>query len=458
MSLRPGRPDVRDTLRLALPIAAVQVGVMLMGVVDTAMVGRVSAADLGAVALGNVYFFATTSFGMGVLMALDPVISQALGAGDPRGVRLGLHRGGILALGLTLVASLLMLPAGPVLEWAGQPGDVVPIAARYVRATLPGVLPFFLFLVLRQTLQAMGRLRPILIAILLANGLNAFLNWVLIFGRGGLPQLGAVGSGWASSISRWAMAILLLAAAWPVLRPVLLPVPRGVLAWRPLARMLSLGVPIGFQVLAEFGAFGVAGILMGWIGTVPMAAHQIALNLASLTFMVPLGISQATSVLVGRRIGAGDPDGARRSAGAGLLAGVGFMTGCALAFLLVPGWFAALYSRDAEVLFLAGLLIPIAGIFQVADGIQVVSSGILRGVGDTRIPAFLNLLGFWGIGMPVALLLAFRTPLGPRGLWWGLALGLGSVAILLLLRVRRRMARDLERIRVDEERGGGVHG
>lgn len=448
-ALVPSRRDVGSVLALALPVAGVQVGMMLMGVVDTVMVGRVSAEDLAGVALGNVYFFAVTCFGMGVLMGLDPVISQALGAGDSGAVGRGVQRGLVLSVALTLLASVLTLPAQPLFQAARQPEDVIPLAAGYALACVPGILPYFAFMVLRQTLQAMGRMRPIIVTIIVANLANVFFNWVLVFGNLGFPALGAVGSGWASSASRWLMGVVLLGAGWPLLRTYLRPLRRESLAPLPLARMVGLGAPIGVQVLLEFGAFGAAGLLMGLMGAVAVAAHQIALNLASLTFMVPLGVAQATAVLVGRAVGRGDPGEARRMAGGGILMGAGFMATTALAFLLFPGFWGRLYTPDLEVVALVTTLLPIAGLFQVMDGLQVVSSGSLRGVGDTRVPMILNLVGFWILGMPVAGVLAFRAGLGPAGLWWGLAAGLGAVALLLLLRVRARFGRDLVRVVVE---------
>jgi MATE family multidrug resistance protein len=403
------------------------------------------------VALGNLYFFGVVVFGMGVLFALDPVISQAVGAGDRPAVSRGLQRGGILALGLTVLAVLLLLPARPVFQLLGQPVDVVPVAAGYALVSIPGVLPFYLFHVLRQTLQAMGRVAPLLVVVLLANVANIFFNWVLIFGNLGFPALGAVGSGWATSLSRWCMLLLLLAVAWPLLGEHLRPLRREALAAGPLRRFVRLGAPIGGQQALEFGVFGAAGVLMGLMGTVPMASHQVALNLASLTFMVPLGVAQAGSVLVGQAVGRGDAGGARRAAGGALLLGVGFMCLTAVLFLAAPGPLARAYSADPEVVALASALIPIAGVFQVFDGTQVVALGALRGVADTRFPMVLNLVGFWGVGLPVSAALGLRTALGPRGVWIGLALGIALVSVLLLARVGIRFGRDLRRVVLDDD-------
>jgi MATE family multidrug resistance protein len=423
---------------------------MTMGVADTIMVGHFSGRDLAAVALGHLYFFTVVVFPMGILLSLDPVVSQAVGAGDRNAIRRALQRGALLALALSVPGVLALLPGSAFLSLLRQPTEVVPVAAGYARASMAGVFPFLAFIVLRQTLQAMGKVGPIVVTILLANLANLFFNWVLIYGNLGFPSLGAVGSGWASSISRWLMLGGLLLLSWPLLGEYLREVAPQVLAVGPLLRMIRLGAPIGIQFSLEFGAFGTIGILMGWLGTVPMASHQVAMNLASLTFMVPLGISQASAVLVGRGVGREDPVGARRAAGAGLLLGVSFMTVTALLFFFLPGLFAGFYSTEADVVALAVLLIPLAGIFQVFDGLQVVASGVLRGVGDTRSPMVVNLLGFWCLGMPVSYWLGLRTDAGPVGLWWGLVVGLGSVAVFLLLLVRVRMGADLRRIVIDE--------
>ena len=442
----PSRDHITSLLRLALPVATVQVGFIFMGAVDTVMVGHVSPRDLASVALGNLYFFMTTSFGLGTLFALDPLVSQAFGAGDRAGIARAFQRGFVIAFGLAFFSSLLLTPGRPLLTFLRQPADVIPVAADYALVSIPGVLPFFCFVVLRQGLQSMGRVGPIVVVIFLANAANVFFNWVLIFGNLGAPAMGAVGSGWATTLSRWFMLVTLVAIAWPLLRPYVRPFRGDALDIEPLLRMCRLGIPIGIQFFLEFGVFGVIGILMGFLGTIPMASHQVAINLASVTFMMAVGVTQATTVLVGQAVGAGDPAWARRSAGAGLLIAGTLMALNGVIFLSIPGLLARLYTPDLEVWELAATLIPVAGIFQIFDGLQAVGSGVLRGVGDTLAPMIVNLVGFWLIGLPISLYLAFPGGLGPLGLWWGMAAGLAAVALFLLIRVRIRFGRDLTRI------------
>lgn len=449
MNLTPRRADLERMLRLALPIVAVQVGIMMMGVVDTLMVGRLSATDLAAVGLGNLYFFQTTMFGIGLLMALDPIVSQAVAAGAHEAAARGIQRAFVLALGLTVIVSLLFLPAAWIFTLLRQPDDVVPVAGAYAIGSIPGMLPFYGFIVLRQSLQAMGRVAPIVWTIAGANLLNAFLNWVLIYGNLGVPQFGAVGSAWGSSIARWGMAVALLGLSWRWLGPYLRRFRRESLDVAALVRTVRLGAPIGFQVQLEHGVFAVIAIMMGWLGTEAMAGHQVAINLASFTFTVPLGIGAASAVRVGYAVGRDDMDGARRAAGAGTVLGGTFMLITAAAFLAFPRFWAGLYSHDPAVLAVAAALIPIAGIFQVADGLQTVAAGVLRGAGDTFHAFLFNAIGFWGIGLPVSVILTFSLDWGPHGLWWGLAVGLTAVAILLFDRVRRVLRRGVRRVAMD---------
>ena len=448
----PTREVMKELLGLALPVAFVQVGIMAMGLVDTAMVGRVSAVDLGAVALGNGYFFTIAVFGMGLLFALDPVVSQAVGARDPEGIARAIQRGIVLALALAILASLALFPADALLgiPLLRQDPEVVPLAGAYARALIPGMFAFYGFIVLRQSLQGMGLVRPVVITIVIGNAVNVFLNWILVFGNLGSPALGAVGSSWGTSISRWFMLVTLMVLAWKQLRPFLAAYRPEVSRLKPLRRIVEVGAPIGVHQGLEFGVFAAALFMMGSLGAVTVSAHQVALMLAAQTFMVPVGIAQATVVLVGRAVGARNPRGTRRAAGAGLLAGAGFMTLTAALFIVFPRTVSEIFTNDPEVVAITALLIPIAGVFQVFDGIQVVAAGALRGIADTRVPMLISLVAFWAIGLPVSWLFGFTWGHGPEGIWWGLAVGIAVVALLLLVRMRLRFARTPRRLVIDE--------
>lgn len=451
-SLTPTRAELHEMARLAAPIVLVNVGLQGMGFVDAMMLGRVSPADLAAGGLGNFYFFGISIIGIGILMALDPVIAQGVGADDEAQIARGVQRGVLMTAVIALLASLCFLPARAVLHLLQQPEDVVPLATGYVLWSIPGMLPFFAFNMLRQVLQAFRRVGPVVLAVLVGNVANVGLNWVLIYGNLGFPAGGVVGSSQGTALARWLMAAVLLAVSWKELRPYLL-------AWRPesralapLVRMFRLGLPVGLQFLAEAGAFGFATVMAGWLGTITLAGHEVALALASMTFMVPMGVAAAAAVMVGRAIGRGDGAASRRDAVAALACGVGFMALCAIVFGLIPGTLAGVFTRDTATFALASLLIPIAAVFQVFDGTQVISASILRGAGDTRVPAILHALSFWAVGIPLGAWLAFGRGLGAAGLWWGLTAGLAAAAVLQLRRVQVKLGRDVVRVIIDHAR------
>ena len=444
----PTSNDLRALVKLAVPIASAQVGVMLMGVVDTIVVGHVSARELAAASLGHLYVMGLAVFAMGTLWAMDPIVSQAAGARDREGVALGVQRGLVLAVSLGAVLTLLCLPAEPVFRWLRQPADVVPRAAAFVWYSAPSMIVLLVWVTLRQALQAMKHTRAIVITIVTGNLVNLALNWVFVFGNLGAPAMGAPGSALGSSIGRWLMLGLLLWLARRELAGVLAPWRKEALAREPLLRTARIGLPIGIQASVEFTTFASISVLAGWFGAEAIGGHQVAINLASLTFMVPMGIGSAASVLVGHAIGERDTAHARRVAASALLCGAGFMVLSAIVMLAIPGTFARLYSSVPEVVLIASVLIPIAGLFQVFDGLQVVAAGVLRGAGDTRAAMISNVLGFWLLGMPVSLWLGFGLQRGVVGLWWGFVVGLAAVAVFLVGRVRVRLGGEVERVRV----------
>lgn len=422
---------------------------MAMGMVDIAMIGRVSTDAIAAVGLGHVYTFGLMIVGLGMLQAVDPLISQAVGAGDERAIGKHVQRGVVLACVFSVPACLLAWPAGPVLAFFGQPAVAAGMAEGYVHASIPGILPFLLFMLLRQTLQAFSRTAPVVLAAVLANVVNVFLNWVLIDGNLGFPALGATGCAWASSICRWLLFGSLLTLGWKELRPHLLPLRREAAAPKPLLRMAHLGLPLGLAMAAEYGAFMMTLLLMGRIGPREVAAHQVSITLASFSFMFPLGIGAAAAVRVGYAVGRSDMAGARRASAIAITAGASIMVVSAALFLLVPEPLAWLFTNQREVVSVAVLLIPVAGVFQVFDGVQAVATGVLRGLGDTRTPFKVHLLGFWVLGIPLGCYLAFAAGAGPRGLWWGLVVGLAVSAVILLLRVHFRLRGDVARVLID---------
>ena len=308
----PSPHDVRALVRLAVPIVAMQVGMMLMSVVDTIFVGHVSARELAAAALGGLYTIGLFNFCLGVVWAVDPLVSQALGARDPAAAALGVQRGLVLAAVMGVVATALCVPAEWVYRALREPPDVIPRAVSFVHISAPSLVPMLLFVALRQSLVAMKRTSALVVVVVLSNLLNAGLDWVLVFGHWGLPAMGAPGSALATTITRFLGLFALLVIARRALEPMLRPWRKEALALGPLLRTFQIGLPIGAQNSVEFTTFAAISVFAGWFGAEAVSGHQVAINLASLMFMVPLGIGSASSVLVGHAIGEQDMAHARR--------------------------------------------------------------------------------------------------------------------------------------------------
>lgn len=422
-----------------------------MGLVDAALVGRVSATELAAVSLGNSMAFAMICPAMGVTMAVEPLASQAVGAGDPMRAWISFRAGILACLLLSIPTMLLVAASAFVLAPFGVDPTVVPAARAFIWARLPGVPMWLLFMAAKAYLEARGVTRPLYIWGWLTNILNFVVCALLVFGDDalakvgisawGLPKMGSLGAGIATSFANTILATAAIVAAWRI-RPegATLLGERDALA-EMSRKLIRVGVPIGFQLLTEVGVFAMVSLLVGRLGAIPAAAHQVALGLASLTFMGVLGLSGATSVRVGRAIGAQEEGGPRRAGFVGVGLGAIYMACCGAVFLLLPEPLARLFSDDPAVLEVAVRLIQVAAAFQILDGIQGVSSGALRGAADTRFASWINVLCHWGVGLPLAILFGLVMGRGVVGLWWGLSAGLLVVATALLLRFWRISSR-----------------
>lgn len=439
------RAELAILVRLALPLMGAQVGMMLLGVVETLIVGRAGTLALGAVSLGNVWTHGTILMATGVIMGADPLLSQAYGAGDPRTAALTFQRGLVLSVLLGLLVSLLWLVTQPVLAFFGQDPGLSALAASFVVVQAPTAFGFLVFTITRQYLAGRGVVAPLLAVVLVVNLINAVLTWWLVFGGSGFSP--AVGAGVAASLVRLLLPAMLLGLTFGLglHRAAWLPWRWASFDWRHIGRIAWLGLPVGLQFGLEVWAFQLATLMAGKLGPDALAAHAIVLNLASLSFMFPLGISVAAAVRVGNLIGAGDTAGARRAAALSLLLGIGVMAFFAAAFFLLRWWLPALYGAEPEVARLCAQVLPIAAAFQLLDGTQVVSSGILRGLGRTKPAAVLNFVGYYLFALPLGYWLAVRGGLGLGGIWWGLALGLVCVAGGLLVLVLRKSTYRVQR-------------
>ena len=427
--------EFRAQLRLALPLAAVYAGQQAMGAVDTAIVGRTTALELGAVGLGNTLWGFLFMVTMGVMLGLDPLITQALGARAFARARAVALKGIYLAVGCTVVASVGAVLAPGLLAPLGVDPQMARHTTVYLWIRTLSFLPSILMVLARSWLQAHGRTSPLVWATVGGNVLNAPLTWLLVHGGQGWPGLegvtpmGVAGAAWATV----ACTVFQLLWVLPGVRDAGSQddVP-GVPAVASLGTALRLGLPLGLQMAAEVGLFALVGLLAARLGTAAMAAHQVALTVASLSFCVSLGIGSAGCVRVGAAVGAADHDGMVRGGGAALLLGVGWMSLTAAVLALAAGPVAAVFSSDPSVGLAAIPLLRVAAVFQLSDGAQAVAAGVLRGAADTHYTSVANVVGHYGVGLPVALGLAFPGGLGVMGLWWGLCAGLSVVAVALV--------------------------
>jgi MATE family multidrug resistance protein len=431
------RADFRLTFRLALPLILAEVGWMSMGIVDTIMVGRLpnSAIAIGATGLGQSLYHSVAIFGGGLLLGLDTFVSHAYGRQDLDDARHSLANGVFLALALTPVLMLLVSLWPEMMQRFGISPELVDPMRPFLNALNWGTLPLLVYFALRRYLQAVDVANPIMFALISANIINAVGDWVLIYGHLGFPAMGITGSGWSTCVSRIYMVVVLGITLLSV--EAKRPLPNWLGAIRiDLQRiwvLLKLGLPAATQILLEIGAFSGSTAVIAKLGPIPLSGHEIALNCASFTFMVPLGISSAAAVRVGQQLGRRDPEGARRAGWSAILLGVGFMACSGLFFVSMPRLIARLFTPNPVVIEMGAKLLLVAAAFQLFDGVQTVATGALRGTGDAKTPMFANLIAYWLIGIPLGCVLCFKLRWGAFGLWIGLCIGLMIIGPALLL-------------------------
>jgi multidrug resistance protein, MATE family len=420
--------DVRRVIALAVPVALAELGWMAMNVVDTIMVGRLGPAAIGAIGIGGSTFYSFSIFGMGLLLGLDTLVSQSFGAGNREDCHHSLMQGIYLALFLSPPLTILFALMRPVFSALGIIPEVSGLAGSFLAALGLSTLPLLLYGAFRRYLQGMGHVRPVMFALISANVINWFFNWLLI------PSLGVVGSALSTCLARVYMAVVLAFFIWWFERG-LQPGVRSIIRkpdWQRISRLLHIGFPAATQIMLEIGAFATAALLAGQLSAAALAAHQIAINCAAVTFMVPLGTASAAAIAVGQAIGRGEPGVARRRGFIAIGLACVFMLCSAVTFLLIPRPILSIYTNDASVIAVGVGLLAWAAFFQLFDGIQTVATGALRGLGNTRIAMLVNFGGYWLFGLPIGYLLCFHYGYGVYGLWCGLSLSLTVIAVILL--------------------------
>jgi len=431
------RQEFRPMLRLAVPMALTELGWISMAFVDTVMVGRLpdSAVAIGAVSLGATLFNSIGIFGSGIMLGLDTLVAQAFGAGKLEDCHRTLWNALYLSCFLTPPLMGLVLAFVPFFPYFGLSHPLIAQTVPFLKALVWSTFPLVVYFVTRRYLQSMGIVKPVVFALISANLVNLLGNWCFVYGHLGFPRLGVTGSGWSTCVSRIYMALVLVAASvyydskrksglWAASRSVDV---------GKIRQILRLGFPAASQLLFEIGGFACATFLIGELGAVPLAGHQIAINVASFTYMVPLGISSAAAIRVGQAAGAGDVHGAARAGWMALLFGGGFMAFSGLCLFLFGHQIARIYTPDPVVVSAGATLLIVAAVFQLFDGLQVSATGALRGAGNTRTAMLANLIGYWVIGLPLGALLCFHFRWGAVGMWVGLCLALMIIGCGLLL-------------------------
>ncbi len=438
ISLERYRPHVKQSWNLAYPVMLSQLSHVMVGVTDSIMVGHVGATSLAASSLANVIFNILLLFGIGVSYAITPLVATAEGENDKTKVSDTLRHGLMIALVNGLILIVIVLLCRPLLHYIDQPEDVVQLAIPYLSILAFSLLPVLIFQSFRQFAEGLSNTRIAMIIMLGSVVLNVLLNYLLIYGHAGLPALGLNGAGWGTLISRIAMMLVIAGYIYfaKQFNPYRTGLAIGNYSIKLFKRLLNIGIPAGMQFIFEVAAFDFSAIMMGWLGTDSLAAHQIAINLATISYMTTSGLASAATIRVSNELGKRNFEKLKDVAYTLILIALVFMTLWAILFIVGRNFLPTIYIDNADVIAIASPLIVIAGFFQLSDGAQVVCTGALRGLQDVKIPSALVFIAYWVIGLPLGYYLGFKAGYGSVGIWYGLLIGLTLTAIAMFIRFR----------------------
>lgn len=444
-SLVAYRSEARASFLLAYPVMISMLGQVMTGVADSIMIGWTGAVPLAASSLANVFFSVLLFFGVGVSYAITPLVAEASGAGDNRRIIEVLRHGFVINLVVGIFLAALIFTGQDLLRHIGQPSDVVELAIPYLLIITGSIVPTMIFQTYRQFAEGLHRTRMAMVVMILCNLLNVALNYALIYGIWIFPEMGLNGAGWATFISRVVMAIWMALYVYYGNRFTAYRegFRFGNYSKQLFNRMLHIGIPAGAQFIFEAAAFGFSAIMMGWLGANTLAAHQIAINLATVSYMTTSGLGAAATIRVGTFLGQRDGVAVRRAGFTLIGLGVGIMLLWGIAFIAGKHFLPRIYIDDPAVLTIAAPLMVIAGFFQLSDGMQVVCAGALRGLQDVKIPSLLIFVAYWILALPIGYLLAFPLGYGAQGIWLGLLIGLTLTAGFTVWRFNRLSHRPL---------------
>jgi len=438
--------EARKLMRIAWPVTLSQLGHISVGVADSMMLGKLGSIELAASTIGLSVFIPFMMLGIGVSYGLSPLVAKADGENNAQKISSILKHGFVLNIGFGAILSVILWYGSSFLRFLDQPAEIIGFTTIYFQWLAASMFPLMLYQALKQFAEGLSITRPAMFISISGNLLNIFLNYLFIFGKLGMPAMGVEGAAMTTFVSRIYMGVvLLLYIRWnSQLRYYISLLKNIAFQWKEIITLSKTSFPIGTQLSFESGAFGFAAIMAGWLGTKEIAAHQIALNLASVTYMAATGLASAATVRVGYGYGKKAPKQIYQSGKTALRMVLVFMLCNATLFMVFRSWMPGLYIASEEIITMASSLLLITAFFQLSDGLQCVSLGILRGLGDVKLPTMVALIAYWIIGLPVGYILAFKKGLGLVGIWYGFLIGLSIAAVLLIYRFRLKISRMLK--------------